>query len=791
MFLLAAFAIATTLHTTPHTTPHTAPPRPRDTYSGRDGGLRVRPPRLELDVTIDGKLDEPVWQQAALLTGFSQFSPQDGVPASDSTHVLVWYSPTAMYFGIRAFESHGAVHATLADRDKISSDDNVQILLGTFNDKRQAMVFGVNPFGIQMDGTLVESGQTLTAGWSGAQAARASPDLNQDFVFTSKGRLTDYGYEVEIRIPFRSIKYQSLDEQSWDINIVRDVQHSGYEDSWAPAKRANPSFLAQAGTLTGLHGMSRGLLVIDANPVVTQKLIGAPGSAGWGYAHSSPQLGASARWGITNNLTLSGTAHPDFAEVESDAGKIVLDPRNALSFPEKRPFFLEGAEQFAVPSGLVYTRRVVEPVAAVKLSGKAMGTTIGLITALDDASLSANGHDQARYGILRLQRDLGGQSRLGAAYTDKQLGADINRVADVDTRVVFGGLYSATAQYAQSWTRSGATSLDGELWSAILNRSGKNFGLRYTFSGTSPDFRTQSGFISRTGVTNAVLDNHYTWFQERGSAFDNLTLDIQGSDSWQSANFARHGDAQDKKLHVSLSSSLQGGWGVGAAVYWESFGFDDKLYSGYRIERTIGSRIDTIAFAGTPRVPNRDYVITLNTPKFSSFSGSLLYIFGQDENFFEWAQADIYYVSAALSVRPTDQIRIDGTYDYSAYRRRTDGTQVGRTVIPRVKAEYQLTQAVFLRVVGELDGSEQDDLRDETRTGFPLIINGKKALASKSRTFRGDLLFSYQPTPGTVMFLGYGGQADGRADSRSRFQFAPLIRDADHLFFKLSYLFHL
>ncbi|MEP6619062.1 MAG: DUF5916 domain-containing protein [bacterium] len=783
MPLLAAVLMAATLHATPA--------RPPETYIGRDGGLRVKPPRLELEVTIDGKLDEPAWQQAAILTGFSQFSPQDGVPAADSTQVLVWYSATAIHFGIRAFESHGAVHATLADRDKISSDDNVQIFLGTFHDKRQAMVFGVNPFGVQMDGTLVENGQTLTAAWSGAQAARLSPNLNQDFVFSSKGRLTDYGYEVEIRIPFRSIKYQSADDQDWDLNIVRDVQHSGYEDSWAPAKRANPSFLAQAGALTGLRGMSRGLLVVDANPVVTQKLIGAPGPSGWGYGQSTPQLGVSARWGITNNLTLSGTAHPDFAEVESDAGKIVLDPRNALSFPEKRPFFLDGAEQFAVPSGLIYTRRIVEPAGAVKLSGKAMGTTIGFLTALDDASLSATGHDEARYGIVRLQRDLGGQSRLGAAYTDRELAGDMNRVADIDSRVVFGGLYSATMQYAQSWTRTGANSLDGELWTAILNRTGKNFGLRYTFSGTSPDFRTQSGFITRTGVTNAVVDNHYTWFQERGGAFDNITLDVQGSDAWQSANFARHGDAQDKKLHFSLSSSLQGGWGVGAAVYWESFGYDDKLYSGYRIERTLGTTVDTIPFVGTPRVPNRDYVITLNTPKFSSFSGSLVYIFGQDENFFEWAQADIYYVSAALSFRPTDQIRVDGTYDYSAYRRRTDGTQAGRTVIPRVKMEYQLTRSIFFRAVGELDVTEQDDLRDETRTGFPLIINGSKALASKTQTFRGDVLFSYQPTPGTVMFLGYGGQADGLTDPRSRFVSAPLIRDADHLFFKLSYLFHL
>jgi hypothetical protein len=184
------------------------------TYIGRENQLNVPIPRIAADVTVDGNLNEPVWQQAALLTGFSEFSPHDGIAAADSTQVLVWYSPTAMYFGIRAFEPHGAVHATLADRDKIASDDNVQILLGTFHDHRQAYVFGVNPLGVQMDGTIVEQGQVLTGGWTPTLSGRVAPDLSQDFVFSSKGRLTDYGYEIEIRIPLKSLKYQSADVQS-------------------------------------------------------------------------------------------------------------------------------------------------------------------------------------------------------------------------------------------------------------------------------------------------------------------------------------------------------------------------------------------------------------------------------------------------------------------------------------------------------------------------------------------------------------------------------------------------
>jgi hypothetical protein len=122
---------------------------PPTRYDGRSGNLAVQVPRLEAEPVIDGKLDEQVWAEASQLTGFSQFSPTDGVPAADSTEVLVWYSPTAILFGIRAYEAHGAVHATLADRDRIASDDHVQVLLSTFDDGRQASVFAVNPFGVQ------------------------------------------------------------------------------------------------------------------------------------------------------------------------------------------------------------------------------------------------------------------------------------------------------------------------------------------------------------------------------------------------------------------------------------------------------------------------------------------------------------------------------------------------------------------------------------------------------------------------------------------------------------------
>src|SRR6266540_56193 len=157
-------------------------------YSGRDRQLDVRIPRVEADIVIDGDLSESVWVHAAALSGFSQYAPNDGVSAADSTQVLVWYSSSAIYFGIRAFELHGRPTATLADRDQIFGDDNIQILLGTFHDGKKALMFAVNPLGVQGDGALIEGANVTASGFIGsAVVGREQPDLSPDYVFQSRG----------------------------------------------------------------------------------------------------------------------------------------------------------------------------------------------------------------------------------------------------------------------------------------------------------------------------------------------------------------------------------------------------------------------------------------------------------------------------------------------------------------------------------------------------------------------------------------------------------------------------
>src|SRR6266540_5914468 len=386
-----------------------------------DGHLRqldVRVPRLEAAVHIDGVLDEDVWRQAALLKGFSQYRPVDSRPAEDSTEVLVFYASDAIYFGIRAYESHGnVVRATLADRDNIGADDNIQILLDTFLDRRRALLFAVNPLGAQQDGVRSEGIAGAAGGGNAGGRFDGVVDLNPDYVYESKGRVTPSGFEVEVRIPFKSVRYQSGETQDWGIQIVRVTQHTAYEDTWTPVVRASASFLIQSGTLKDLTGMRRGL-VMDVSPEFTSRVAGAPGATDYAYGHVDPEVGANVRWGISQNLSLTGTANPDFSQVEADVGQVTVNQRFALFFPEKRPFFLEGLEQFDTPNALIYTRRIVSPIAGAKLTGKVGGTAVAYIGAVDDAGLSG-GNNNSMVNLLRLRRDLGASSTLGLAYTDR------------------------------------------------------------------------------------------------------------------------------------------------------------------------------------------------------------------------------------------------------------------------------------------------------------------------------------------------------------------------------------
>lgn len=782
MVLSLVLAAVLPLFAAPDSVPPAGGPQ---VYDGRAGELAVKPPRIVADPVIDGVLDEPVWSSGARLVGFSQYSPSDGVAASDSTEVLVWYSPTAIYFGIKAFESHGPAHATLADRDRIFSDDYVQLMLGTFNDGRQAMMFAVNPLGVQADGILLERG-------NGAGGGEREPvDLSPDFVFHSKGHVTDWGYEVEIQIPLKSIKYQSAAEQTWGLHVLRTVQHSGFEDSWAPAKRSSASFLAQGGQLQGLTGFHRGL-VMDVTPEVTARAdrgAAAPGSAGT-YDGSGPDFGGTVKWGVTNSLSLGATANPDYSQIESDASQINFDPRSNIFVAEKRPFFLDGLEQFSTPNQLIYTRKIVQPVGALKFTGTSGGTNIGVLAAVDKTQGSVTG-SHPFIGALRLQENVGAQSRVGLAVTDREDGDDNNRVAALDTRLVFGKIYNVILQGGGSSTRTDGATTTGPIWASRFTRNGRTLGLNYIFGGLSEDFQAQTGFISRPGIAHLGLDHRISKYGKQHGFIERVDNDVLFDWIWNYRDLTHGNRSLERKNHFQSTVGLRGGWSLSAGIFIETFDYDPQLLRGAAIERHLtGGVVDTVPFQPVPSIDNTDYLFQAATPEFKRFSSNVFLLWGNDDDFFEWQPTKFFYVESHSQVRPTDQLRISFDYAHIQYRRPLDRSLVGRFRIPRLKFEYQVARPIFVRLVGEYNSAEIDSLRDDRHGGAAILLpTGDGTLAKQtpivSNNFRVDLLLSVQPSPGTVFFLGYGRLMD---DPQS-FRFRELTRQSDGFFLKMSYLF--
>ncbi len=759
-------------------------------FHARKGQTTAHIPRLDATAVIDGRLDEGAWNSAALLTGFSAYLPLDNRPAADSTEVRLWYTPTDLYVGIRAWETHGPVHATLAARDKSDSDDNVQLLIDPFNDRRRAFVFGVNPLGVQTDGMRTDGGNTpQPRGQTFGGNPPANIDLNPDFVFESKGRLVNEGYEVEVRIPFKSIRFQGTDEQTWGFQVLRFVQHSGYQQTWTPARRGSAAFINQSGTLTGIAGLRRDM-VAEFNPEFTASRSGSDLDTAYAY-DGTAALGGNLRWRVIPNLTLNATVRPDFSQVEADAAQIPGDTRFSLFFPEKRPFFVDGIEQFDAPANLIYTRRIVQPDGAVKLSGKFGRTNVAMLSALDARSSSSTGTDRPLFTLLRVKRDIFGSSTAGMTFTDRQEGSHYNRVGSLDSRLVWRRAYSLNLTGSLSSTRNDSGTHTAPQWDISASRSGYRFGYLYSFTGFDPHFEAQAGFVPRNDFIRTQFYNRVTFYGQPG-AFVESWLIRQGADwLWLWDGF-RKGDAvQETKVQLENVINLRGGWIISVTPVSEGFRFDQRSFSGYRVlrqPRTEFSAPDTLPFAVGDKVQTAEALLRVTTPQYRFLSGRFSSVLGRDVNFFETTPAHRTDLTADIDFRPSAQLRVTTSYLYSVYTRWSDNSTFSTANVPRLKVEYQLGRPLFLRFVGQYDNRKRDALRD-SRTGEPLLttVNNTLQLAGKSATrdFRADWLLSFVPNPGTVIFAGYGASLT----EPDAFRFRELQRVRDGFFIKLSYLF--
>ena len=457
---------------------------------------------------------------------------------------------------------------------------------------------------------------------------------------------------------------------------------------------------------------------------------------------------------------------------------MTLNQRFALFYPEKRPFFLEGLEQFDTPNSLIYTRRIVQPVFGAKLAGKVGGTGIAYLGAVDNSDQSATGAHPV-YNMLRLRRDLGPTSTLGLAYTDRIDGDDYNRVLGVDAHVVWRKIWFSEVQVASAWTRVAGGGRAGKLWTVTFgDRTGRAYGNHFELLGIERSFQDTSGFVNRTDFVAGRTYNRFSWYGRPGALVEQLTAIVHFAPIWRYHDFGRwHGTIEDT-LENFWIANLRGGWQAQVTLSLDHFGFEAADYAGY----TVGAAPFAVPH-DLYHLPGGAFIV--NTPN-RAVSGSVVVGYAAAPIFPEASEGRQIAVTTVAALRPTPALRLEVRWVHQRLTRARDGSRFLTANIPRLKLEYQLTRAIFVRYIGQYFAEDQVALLDP-HTGQPLRVNGDTARAIVTNDFRNDLLFSYKPTPGTVVFLGYGASLT-EADA---FRFRDLSRTADGFFLKLSYLFRM
>jgi len=754
-------------------------------YSGREGALNVRPPRIEpSSISVDGRLDEREWNEAAVLSDFTQYTPIEGEPASQETEVRVFYSADAIYFGVHAFDKEpDQILAHLMERDAAQGDDWIRILLDTFNDERQAYTFFVTPFGVQSDGMWLESIQPR----SGVTGPKI--DFNPDFIFESSGTIVEDGWVAEVRIPYLSLRFPETEEQDWGLQVARGVMRDNFKSSWSPLTVEESSTLAQSGHLEGLYGL-RPKRLIEFNPVTTGKVEGFRVNDVFSRGDLEPEIGVNARLGITQNLVLDATVNPDFSQVEADVDQIQVNERFALFFPEKRPFFLEGAEIFRTNQNLVHTRRIVDPIAGTKLTGKAGAFSVGYLGALDHGPSSVfGGTDDAVFNLIRARADVGTGSTVGLLYADRTLTetGGFNRVATADSRLLFGGRYSLATQVTASWTSDGTPGASAPAEPAItlgFLRSGVNFSYRARLADQSPGFRTETGFMPRLGDTDFGAAVGFKQYGSPGATVETWGLELQNN------NFSSHEDfwagraPYEYELELHPNVSIRGSRRANGILKWGGFRFRPADFESHEV---VGAGGAPGPYPIPPELKNiLGIAVTPNLRLNDVFSLSGWIMFREIPLFVEGSRGWEQRLAPALRIQPGEQLRIEASHTWARLERSDDGSHFSTAHIPRLRVQYQFSRSLLVRVIGQFDLEKRVALRHPV-TGQAVLINGVLQSATERGNFSGQALVSYEPSPGTILFIGYSRVMDGP------YGYPLHEKDLrqDGLFVKLSYLFRM
>ncbi|HIC58104.1 MAG TPA: hypothetical protein EYO94_11935 [Acidobacteria bacterium] len=651
------------------------------------GRPRVRPMRTDSPPTIDGRLDDPVWRSATMLSQFVQQAPLDGAPATEETEIYIAYDSDNLYFGFYLHYADPTImRANRVDRDTAYLDDLMTVYFDTFMDQQRTYDFDVNGYNVQGDGILN----------SGGRRGRMSPippaDRSWDTLFYSGTQIVADGYTAEMAIPFKSIRYPQQApgvEHRWGFQIVREVKAKNQESIvWAPMSRDVQTFMSQMGVLEGMTDLStsRNLEIL---PTVTTVQAGSLNTTGDFVNDTTPEAGLNVKYGVTSNLTVDFTVNPDFSQIESDRPQIDVNQRFPLFYQELRPFFLEGAEifEFASPINFVHTRTIVDPNFGGKVTGKVGRTTLGFLVTDDTAAGKRDDPSDPAFGqnakvtIGRARYDLYSESHIGATFTDREFLDSYSRVAVIDGQFRLGQATRLNFIAAQSQHRDeDGNELDGPALGALLGHTGRNFTASTFFGRTDPDFRTDVGFVRRVDQQRNLTTIGYRWWPEHWIINWGPTANYQlnfnhagiredevmgGGVNFEFSRNIRASVKADQTLerfgginfhktsyNVSASTStnrlftLRGNFTAGDEIYFDP----ENPYLG----RTVQTRLSTV-LRPTPRLTSQ---VDLNTSRFTDIR------VGSKEVF------DVKILRALSTFAFTDRMLVRNITEYNSFSRK-------------------------------------------------------------------------------------------------------------------------
>jgi hypothetical protein len=681
-------------------------------------------PRIDGDITIDGVLDEPAWRSAWVVEMAYEVHPGENTPAPVRTEVLVMHDRTRLYVGFRAHDPEpSAIRAHLSDRDDAWNDDWVGVVLDTFNDERRNYLLVVNPLGVQMD--TIETRDDTTV-WDG--------------IWDSGGRITEWGWSAEIEVPFSTLRFQPSDRpQVWGFDAIRGYpRNMDRQMGTFPRDRSNNCYLCQAIKIEGFEEASPG-----RNLEVVPTLTAARTAERSGFpdgpfeTDDSFEAGITARWGVTPNLTLSGTINPDFSQVEADARQLDINQPFALFFPEKRPFFMEAADFFGTLMDAVYTRTVRDPAWGLKLTGKLNGHTVASYVVQDDVTnliipgsqgSAATSLDASNLAaVARYRYDLGDSYTLGALVTlrDGEHGY-FNQVAGADAELrltprdrIMAQVLASSSRYpqqvAEDFDQPRGTFDDwfGEL---LYSHGTRTWSWWAQTLRVGDGFRADSGFMPRVDYRHSELGAGYTWNPTPDSWYSRIDIKAKAALTEQlDGTLLLREDA----VHFTVEGPLQSHSYLRPSREREGFG---------------GQEFDLFKLrAHTCLKPNAHSHVWINLRV------------GDQVDYANVQSGDVLHLNPGFWYRFGRHLRVELSHIFE--RMEVEAGELYEANITQSTVSWQFNPRTFVRAILQHVDYQYDPER---------YADGRDP---EFRHLFSQLLFSYKLNPRTVFFLGYSDNA--------------------------------